>query len=35
MAEGKEDALTKFYEKYDNPEPGNYGWDEIKLKSIR
>jgi hypothetical protein len=35
MAEGKEEALRKFYEEYDNPEPGNYGRDEIKLESIR
>jgi aminoglycoside N3'-acetyltransferase len=35
MAEGKEEALNKFYEKYDNPEPGNYGRANIKLISIR
>lgn len=35
MAEGKEEALNKFYEKYDNPEPGNYGRADIKLISIR
>jgi hypothetical protein len=35
MAEGKEEALNKFYEKYDNPEPGNYGRADIKLVSIR
>lgn len=35
MAEGKEEALNKFYEKYDNPEPGNYGRNDLDLVSIR
>ena len=35
IAEGKEEALNKFYELYDNPEPGNYGRADIKLVSIR
>lgn len=34
-AEGKEEALNKFYELYDNPESGNYGRSDIKLQSIR
>jgi len=34
-AEGKEEALNKFYELYDNPEPGNYGRKDLKLQSIR
>lgn len=35
MAKGKEEALSKFYEVFDNPEPGNYGRSDIKLQSIR
>jgi hypothetical protein len=35
MAEGKEEALNKFYELYDNPEPGNFGRSDIELVSIR
>jgi hypothetical protein len=35
MAEGKEEALSKFYKEYDDPKPGNYGRDDIKLVSIR
>ena len=35
MAEDKEEALNKFYEDYDNPEPGNYGRSDIKFQSIR
>lgn len=35
MAEGKEEALNQFYEIYDNPEPGNYGREDIKLVSIK
>ena len=35
MAEGKEETLNKFYELYDNPEPGNFGRSDIELVSIR
>ena len=35
IAEGKEEALNKFYENYDNPKPGNYGRNDIELVSIR
>jgi hypothetical protein len=35
MAGGKEEALNKFYELYDNPKPGNYGRNDLDLVSIR
>lgn len=35
MAEGKEDALNKFYEHYNDPEPDKYGRDDIELESIK
>lgn len=35
MAEGKEEALSKFYEVYDDPKPGNYGREDIDIESIR
>jgi len=35
MAEGKEEALSKFYEAYNDPKPGNYGRNDIDLVSIR
>jgi ribosomal protein L20A (L18A) len=35
MANGKEEALEKLYEVYDNPKPDNYGRNDIELQSIR
>lgn len=35
MDEGKEEVLSKFYNHYNDPEPGKYGRDDIELKSIK